>query len=165
MESYRMYFFLGSWWHVRSPRSRSYAFRVAVVQRVTCWMCLDVLIRVVKHGEPWREKHHERFYIWYLDVSKNRGKTPKMDDLGVPLFFETPIWVFSLAKGPMLLMCYSCVMKKVDWSTTEVLLQRRYGSSDSTYFLLWQARKYHGAEMRCWQDSVVTPTMMPNMNQ
>ena len=41
-------------------------------------------------------------YIEYMDVSKNRG-TPKwmvyhgkpyflMDDLGVPLFFETPIW-------------------------------------------------------------------------
>ena len=39
----------------------------------------------------------------YMDVSKNRGKTPKMDgenngkpyclmdDLGVPLFLETPI--------------------------------------------------------------------------
>ena len=38
-----------------------------------------------------------------MGVSKNRGKTPKwmvkimenpikMDDLGVPLFFETPIW-------------------------------------------------------------------------
>ena len=25
---------------VLSPRSRSYAFLVAVVQRVTCWMCL-----------------------------------------------------------------------------------------------------------------------------
>ena len=41
-----------------------------------------------------------------MGVSKNSGKTPKMDgenngkpwkmdDLGVPLFLETPIWVFS----------------------------------------------------------------------
>ena len=39
----------------------------------------------------------DRQYFHHLDVSKNRGKTPKMDglsikmdDLGVPLFLETP---------------------------------------------------------------------------
>ena len=44
-----------------------------------------------------------------MGVSKNRGKTPKMDgenngkpyeqmdDLGVPLFLETPIWLKGVA--------------------------------------------------------------------
>ena len=41
------------------------------------------------------------FTLVYMGVSRNRGKTPKwmvrenpirIDDLGVPLFLETPIW-------------------------------------------------------------------------
>ena len=42
---------------------------------------------------------------WYMGVSKNRGKPPKwmvkimenpikIDDLGVPLFLETPIYIY-----------------------------------------------------------------------
>ena len=58
-------------------------------------------------------------------------------------YINHPFWGIPILETPM---CFSCVMKKVDWSTTEVLLQRRYGSSDSTYLLLWQARKYHGAD-------------------
>ena len=36
-------------------RSRSYAFLVAVVQRVTCWMCLGGVDRSCD----------ERFFVWF----------------------------------------------------------------------------------------------------
>ena len=56
----------------------------------------------------------------YMDVSKNRGKPPKwmvysgtpyflMDDLGVPLFLETPIriYIYILMESRLLVYRYS----------------------------------------------------------
>ena len=56
------------------------------------------------------ERNHDSttFSVADVDVSKNRGKPPKwmvkimenpikMDDLGVPLFLETPMWLLQRA--------------------------------------------------------------------
>ena len=65
------------------------------------------------------------YRLFTLDVSKNRGKTPKMDggnngkpyflmdDLGVPLFLETPIWIIHL---------YTSCKKDRGWKTNPFLL-------------------------------------------
>ena len=66
---------------------------------------LVVTLDTLNFGEDFSEKGGDIYHIYiYMDVSKNRD-TPKwmvkimenpikIDDLGVPLFLETPIYIY-----------------------------------------------------------------------
>ena len=98
---------IGKWYHAWYTKHAAYNG-----YRYKCWFWIahSVLFQVVS---GWYKCSVGGKNLLYMGVSKNRGKTPKMegenngkpyeqiDNLGVPLFLETPIWFPSKLLQPI----------------------------------------------------------------